>query len=160
MKTLHRLNCDERVYRYLLGRPITREESEAQLERYRRHWEEHDFGLWSLEEKAGGRLVGGAGLSYHRLWRSDPELGWMLDPDVWGRGYATEAGAAALRHGFEELGFDRVVSIIHPENEPSFRVARRLAIASWREVAWDDTGITLQVYAVRRSEWSRLQSPG
>ena len=82
----------------------------------------------------------------------------MLDPAVWGRGYATEAGAAGLRYGFETLGFERIVSIVHPENEASFRVARRLSIVPWREVAWDDTGIMLAVWAIERAEWWRLQS--
>jgi RimJ/RimL family protein N-acetyltransferase len=160
LETMYRLNGDERVYRYLLGRPLTREESESQLERYRRHWHEHGFGLWALEEKVSGRLVGRAGLSYHRLWPADPELGWMLAPAVWGRGYATEAGAAGLRHGFETLGFERIVSIIHPENEASFRVAGRLSITPWGDVAWDESGIMLQVLAIRSSDWSHLQSPG
>ncbi len=84
----------------------------------------------------------------------------MLDPAVWGRGYATEAGTAALQHAFATLAFERVVSIIHPQNEPSFRVARRLSMKPFGEVAWDDTGITLQVLALRRAQWSRLQSPG
>ena len=74
----------------------------------------------------------------------------MLDPDVWGRGYATEAGAAALRHAVETLGFVRVVSIVHPENEPSFRVARRLGMGPWRDVAWDDTGVSLAVWRIER----------
>jgi RimJ/RimL family protein N-acetyltransferase len=158
--TLHRLNTDERVYRYTAGRPFTPAETEAQLARYRAHWDEHGFGLWGLEEKSSGRLVGRAGLQYHRLWPSDPELGWALDPDVWGRGYATEAGAAGLQYGFETLRAGRIVSIIHPENEASFRVAGRLSLAPWRELAWDDTGILLQVHAIRRSDWSRLQSSG
>ncbi len=139
---------------------MSRAETEAQLARYRTHWEEHGFGLWALEERASGRLVGRAGLSWHRLWPSEPELGWMLDPDVWGRGYATEAGAASLQHGFEALGFERIVSIIHPGNEASFRVARRLSLTPWRQVAWDDSGITLEVHALRSSDWSHLQSSG
>ena len=84
----------------------------------------------------------------------------MLAPDVWGRGYATEAGAAGLRHGVQTLGCARIVSIIHPENEASFRVARRLSLTPWREVAWDESGIMLQVLAIRSSDWSPLQSPG
>ena len=105
-------------------------------------------------------LIGRAGLSFHRLWPTDPELGWMLDPEVWGRGYATEAGAAGLRQGFETLDAERIVSIIHPQNEASFRVAGRLSLSRWREVDWDDTGIRLQILALRRADWSPLQSSG
>lgn len=84
----------------------------------------------------------------------------MLDPEVWGRGYATEAAAAVLRRAFEHLGLERVVSIIHPESERSLRVARRLGLAPWRAIPWDDRGIDLDVYAIRRPEPPALQSLG
>jgi RimJ/RimL family protein N-acetyltransferase len=157
LETLHRLNCDERVYRYLTGSPSTRAESEAQLARFRAHWAEHGFGICALEERASGRMVGRAGLAFHRLWPDDPELGWMLDPDVWGRGYATEAGAAALNWAFELGGFERVVSIVHPENGRSIRVQDRLGLGPWRDVPWDETGIVLQVRSLSRAEWNRAR---
>jgi RimJ/RimL family protein N-acetyltransferase len=77
----------------------------------------------------------------------------MLAPEVWGRGYATEAGAACLPPLFEEHGFERVVSIVQPENERSLRVQDRLGFRDWREVLWDETGISLKVRALTRAEW-------
>ncbi len=77
----------------------------------------------------------------------------MLAPEVWGRGYATEAGAACLTPLFEEHGVDRVVSIVHPENDRSIRVQQRLGFQPWREVLWDETGVMLQVRSLRRPEW-------
>ena len=56
------------------------------------------------------------------------EIGWWLAREVWGRGYATEAGGAAMRHVLETLGRPRVVAIIDPPNEPSKRVAARLGM--------------------------------
>ena len=47
---------------------------------------------------------------------------------AWGRGYATEAGAAALEYGFEEAGLERVVGIAKPENRASVAVLRRLGM--------------------------------
>ena len=139
---------------------MTREETADQLARFRRGWEEHGFGIWAVEELESGRLVGRVGLSYHRLWPSDPEVGWKLDPDVWGRGYATEAGAASLRHAFETLGFERVVSIALPQNTASIRVMDRLGIEPWREVWWPDGEAMLDVRAIERDRWARLQSAG
>jgi len=77
----------------------------------------------------------------------------MLDPEVWGRGYATEAGAACLPPLFEAHGFERVVSIVHPENERSIRVQDRLGFRDWREVFWDRRAIMLQVRSLTRAEW-------
>ena len=157
-----RMNADPRVTRWLTptGAPISREETAAQLARFRAHWEQHGFGLWAVEERTTGALVGLIGIQYHRLWPADPELGWKLDPAVWGRGYATEGGAAALRHAFETLGRKRVVSIIHPENAPSIRVAERLGFAPADRVHWPDGGIDLAVYAVGREGAPSLQSAG
>ena len=154
------MNADPRVSRWLTptGAPVPREGTAAQLAHFGAHWEEHGFGTWAVEELESGRLVGRIGLQYHRLWPHEPELGWKLDPSVWGRGYATEGGAAGLRHAFETLGCDRVVSVIHPRNEPSIRVAERLGERPHARVDWPEGGVALDVYAIRHDEWARLQS--
>ena len=54
------------------------------------------------------------------------EIGWRLPQAEWGRGYAPEAAAAVLAHGFREGDFDRVVADIHPDNTSSQRVAQKL----------------------------------
>ena len=90
-------------------------------------WELRGTGHWALEEKKSGQFVGRAGL--HRPERHDwpgVEVGWLLHPDYWGRGYATEAGAAAVRYGFEDLQVDKLFSCILPENHRSQAVAKRL----------------------------------
>ena len=146
------LNRDPRVVRFLTpgGRPMSHQETIEQLARFRRAWDEHGFGLWAVEERATGRLVGRVGLSYHRLWPAEPEVGWKLDPDVWGRGYATEAGAASLHHAFETLGFQRVVSIVRPDNAASIRVMERLGIEPWKHVWWPEGEMELDVRAIAR----------
>tara|TARA_B100000676_G_C18024179_1_gene814547 strand:- start:1119 stop:1646 length:528 start_codon:yes stop_codon:yes gene_type:complete len=90
-------------------------------------WELRGTGHWALEEKKSGQFVGRAGL--HRPERHDwpgVEVGWLLHPDYWGRGYATEAGVEAVRYGFEELQVDKLFSCILPENHRSQAVAKRL----------------------------------
>ena len=89
------------------------------------HWELRGYGYWAVEEKKTGRFVGCVG-----LWRSDGwpelELGYWLVRDMHGKGYATEAALEARAYAFEVVGADTLVSYIHPENEPSKRVAERL----------------------------------
>ena len=90
-------------------------------------WELRGTGHWALEEKKSGQFVGRAGL--HRPERHDwpgVEVGWLLHPDYWGRGYATEAGGAAVHYGFEDLQVDKLFSCILPENHRSQAVAKRL----------------------------------
>jgi RimJ/RimL family protein N-acetyltransferase len=94
---------------------------------WRGQWELRGTGQWALEERSTGELVGRAGL--HHPERDDwpgIEVGWVLHPSRWGRGYATEAGRRSIAYAFDELGAERVFSVILPENEPSAAVARRL----------------------------------
>jgi len=106
----------------------------AQLTSFAGLWELKGLGQWALEERGTGRFVGRAGL----YWRLEPEwpgveVGWTLDPATWGHGYATEAGARAVRFGFEALGEDTLYSTILPENTRSAAVATRLGFSPWEE---------------------------
>ena len=72
---------------------------------WRGQWELRGSGQWALEERAGGRFVGRAGL--HRPEQPDwpgLEVGWALHPSRWGHGYATEAGHRSITYAFEVLG--------------------------------------------------------
>ena len=102
--TVARWNADPEYTRYLAG-VQTREQSDEQYARWARHWDEHGFGVLGVEWKETGELVGRVGPQFHRYWPQDPEVGWALDPAWWGRGLATEAGAAAVAWGFGELRF-------------------------------------------------------
>jgi RimJ/RimL family protein N-acetyltransferase len=116
------------VYRYLRGRPLTRDETAADMARWERHWAEHGFGLLAIDDRETGALIGRSGLAYHKVWPTDPEVGWKIDPARWGQGLATEAGAACIRWGFGELGFERLVSICLPGNAASRRVMAKLGL--------------------------------
>ena len=89
------------------------------------HWVLRGYGPWAVDEKATGRFAGSVGLWFPEGW-ADIELGYWLLPGMQGKGYATEAGAAARDHAFEVVGADTLISYIHPDNDPSKRVAERL----------------------------------
>lgn len=88
-------------------------------------WAVQGFAMFSVVDKTTGRWLGQAG-----PWRPDGwpgnEVGWSFHPDVWGKGYATEAASAALDWAFEHLGWDSVIHCIDPDNAPSKRLAARL----------------------------------
>ena len=121
---------DAAVTRYIGGRPFTAEEVWARLLRYAGHWTLLDFGFWLIEEKATGNFVGEAGLAEFQREiepriQGVPEMGWVLSPPWYGRGYATEAVRAALAWGEQRFGAARTVCLIHPENSASLRVAEK-----------------------------------
>lgn len=89
------------------------------------HWVLRGYGNWALEEKSSASFVGLCGLWEPGDW-PELEMGWSLARAFHGRGYATEAAARARRFAYGELSKHTLVSYIHPDNEPSKRVARRL----------------------------------
>ena len=157
---LERVNADPRFTRFLNpgGEVYPPGWTADKLVRMRADWEQNGWGTWAVEELEGGRLVGRVGFQFHRFWPEDPELGWGVDPDLWGRGYATEAARAALQHAFDVLRFERVVSILHPENTPSIRVAEKIGERPYANVHWVQGGIDLLVYAAERGAGTPLQS--
>lgn len=109
-------------------------------DRTERHWAEHGFGHWAVEPIEGplaGAMIGFVGVAYPTYLppvADREELGWRLSPASWDRGYATEAGLAARDDAFTRLGLDGLISIIHPENVRSQRVAGKLGMSIERQV--------------------------
>ena len=133
------INADPEVTRYL-NRPVDPAASRMFLVDAEAHWDRHRCGIYAVETLGGPRrgvLLGFVGLAFpgylpafaHRL-----ELGWRLRREDWGRGYATEAASAVRDHAVEALGVHDLVSIIHPENERSRRVAAKLGMTVETEV--------------------------
>jgi RimJ/RimL family protein N-acetyltransferase len=125
------LNADPETMRYFPA-PHSRAESDALAERARRQIEAEGWGLWAVEVAGGASFIGFVGLarpSFEEHFTPAVEVGWRLARDHWGRGYATEAGRAALAYGFEELELDEIVSFTSRLNEPSWRVMERLGMS-------------------------------
>lgn len=117
---------DPEVMRYVHGGlPYTEEEIEETLARQARQLAEFGVCMGALVEKATQRVVGVCGIQPLGT-TGDYEIGWWLARDVWGRGYATEGGRAAMEYVLSMR--PRVVAIIDPGNEPSKRVVKRLGM--------------------------------
>jgi RimJ/RimL family protein N-acetyltransferase len=148
--------ADPEVMRYV-GPVMTREQAWRQLALMAGHWQLLGYGFWAIEERGGGELIGRVG-----CWRPEGwpgfEVGWLLRRDRWGRGYATEGGRAAMAHAFRELNQPRVVSVIHPDNESSIRVA--LKLGERYEGPCELAGLKLSVYGISRAEWEGKSCDG
>ncbi len=120
-----KLCADEVVMRYLGGKPFTRAEAWRHMAFLIGHWHLRGYGHFAVEEKATGRFVGRIGFLNPEGWPGF-EIGWTLGRESWGKGYATEGASRALEYAFDELHKDHVISLIHPENHASMRVAERL----------------------------------
>ncbi len=105
--------------------PLDRAESWRQMAFFVGHWQLRGYGQWAVEERETGALLGRIGFYYPEGWPGF-EVGWVLGKEHWGKGYATEGASRCLDYAFDEMGKDHVISLIHPQNRASIRVAERL----------------------------------
>ena len=118
--------ADPEVMRHIgAGGPLSRDDAWRSMAGMLGHWTLRGYGMWAIEERDVGAVIGRAGIINPADWPG-PEVGYMLGRDWWGRGYATEAARAALDWGFATIGFDRLISLIDPANTASIAVAERL----------------------------------
>jgi RimJ/RimL family protein N-acetyltransferase len=133
------LNCDPRVVEFLAA-PLSREESDALVDRIEAHFERHGYGLWAVEVPGTAPFVGFVGLVVARFeahFTPCVEIGWRLDAGHWDRGYATEAARAALQFGFQSLRLEEIVSFTSAENVRSRRVMERIGMTRSRSGDFD-----------------------
>jgi RimJ/RimL family protein N-acetyltransferase len=114
-------------------------------------WPLTGVGPWAVVERPTGMLVGRAGLWTEPGWPGI-EAVWFIRRDRWGRGYAQEAGTAAIDWVFgERPHLTEVVSVILPANIASIRVAERLGMTRTRLQHLH--GEEHAVYTVSRAAW-------
>ena len=134
---LHAMWSEPDVYRHILGRPPTREESWSRLLRYAGHWALLGFGYWAVEDRLTAGFLGEMGFADFRRdiapsLDGTPELGWALTTSSHGKGYATEALMAINDWGDHNLTGARTACIISPTNTVSIRVDEKIG---YREAA-------------------------
>jgi RimJ/RimL family protein N-acetyltransferase len=95
-------------------------------------WSQRGYGRLGIVERGTARLLGRSGLKYWPQF-GETEVGWVLHPDAWGRGLATEAGGACVDWGFRYLDAAYLTAMIRPDNQRSIAVAERLGFTAMRE---------------------------
>ena len=78
--------------------------------------------------KENRQLIGNCGIRINDVELREANIGYELDSQFWGKGYATEAALAILRFGFEELGMHRIVAHTLAVNKGSVRVLEKLGL--------------------------------
>lgn len=150
--SLHELHCDPVAMEFLGGVHPECDKGEWVVEMWLERWRENRCGPFSVIRREDGRWLGRSGLLVWdtRTWtkttyaeggeHAQPELGWALVPEHWGRGYATEAVLAVRDWAYSEQGVERLVSVIAPRNVRSARLAERLGCTAGETVTLYDTG--------------------
>lgn len=124
------INADEHVMELLAG-ALSRAQSDTFVVEMERHFDVHGYGLWALELRESGELIGLTGLNHVAFaahFTPAVEIGWRLSRAAWGQGYASEAARAALRFGFERAGLAEIVSMTSVPNARSQAVMERIGM--------------------------------
>jgi RimJ/RimL family protein N-acetyltransferase len=139
---------DPAVVRHLGGTPFAREDTWRRILSAVGLWPMLGYGYWAVERKEEGDLIGQVGFSdFKRDMQPSiedlPEAGWIFSPHAHGKGYASEAVAAALAWADETLKAPIIPAIIDPGNAPSIRVAERCGFAEREEALYRGAPILL-----------------
>jgi ribosomal-protein-alanine N-acetyltransferase len=102
------------------------------------------LGFWRVESRIDGAFYG-LGALVRMPASDDVELAYRLARPAWGRGIASEAGAALLDYAFRTLELPRVVAVTYPENHASQRVLAKLGFACQGELDYKGARTTFYV---------------
>ena len=147
---------DSDVMRYIgTGITLSRAEAWRNMAMIIGHWYLRGYGLWAVEERQTGEMIGRIGCWNPEGW-VDFEVGWMLRKAYWGKGFATEAARVVMDYAFTNLHQPRVISLIFPENLASQRLALRLG--EKLEGNTKILGNKVRIYGISREKWQEIKS--
>jgi len=151
---LARVICDRETMRFY---PLAFDRAAADewILRNRCRYEEFGHGLWAMELKSTREMIGDCGITVQEVdGEGLREIGYHLRHDLWGQGLATEAARACRNYGFIRLDAPFLISLIRPENIPSWRVAERNGMTIWKHTT--HANLQHRVYRITRAEWQGL----
>lgn len=157
LRDLIRLDSDPEVMRYV-GSPAGVRPSAEIEERARTRIREaaegtnEPLGFWRVEDRAD-RVFHGLAALIRMPDGEDVEVAYRLARSAWGRGVATEAAGALVRHGLGALGLPRLVAVTYPDNHASQRVLDKLGFE--RRGLIDYKGVRTAYHVLTRERWAR-----
>jgi len=163
-EAVHAYASDPEVVRYMNWGPNTEEETKNFIQRAIAHQKEQPRRNYTLAMvlKADGRLVGGCGIEVSNPDNREGWIGYCLNRNFWGQGYATETAKVLLEFGFNHLNLHRVFATCEPANIASAQVLEKIGMQregrlrehKWAKRKWRDS----LLYAILDYEWKKLES--
>lgn len=113
-----------------------REEELAYIESYIENiYSFYGFGMWIVEDRETGRIIGRAGLEYKEDMPDALELGYIICKSHRKKGYAYEICSAIIDYAYNNLEYAQIYSVVHPENKASIALCSKLGFSSDGEYA-------------------------
>lgn len=155
---LFELESNPLVLKYLKVEPLKKfEEIFTIIERVQKQYRDNDIGRWIMEEKSTGAVMGWTGLKLEPMetngYSNYIDLGYRLNPNYWGLGYATESAKASVKYGFEVMNYPIIYGAADVENIGSNRVLQKAGLNfvesfdyegiqhNWYELKSEDYGL-------------------
>ena len=129
------LVSDPVMMRFIGGGAISYKEARKEFDGMREQWIDHKIGIFVIADKTSDELLGFTGLFESPLI-DEPELSWSLSAKNHGKGYASEAAVLARNWAFREHNIGPLMSLVHPDNISSKRVAERLGASVESHTTW------------------------
>lgn len=139
---------------------ISHEQTVKAMRDSMKSFERAGSGLWTVHLKEKAKIIGFCGLGHYGR-QPEIEILYGLDPQCWGKGFATEAATAMLRYGFEELGCAFILGGADPPNEASFRVIEKLGMTYMKRVqveGLEGKQIEIVYYGIARKDFQPRDS--
>jgi ribosomal-protein-alanine N-acetyltransferase len=142
------LMSDAQFMRFSTG-PYSREQTEAFFERIFAGYRDRLPSQFAVIYRAEKKLIGYCGFFRQIVDNiEEVEIGYRLDSEYWGHGLATEAARVVRDHAFNDLNLDHVISLIHPDNTASRRVAEKNGMVAEKETTF--RGFPTIVFGMKR----------
>jgi RimJ/RimL family protein N-acetyltransferase len=157
IKRLVELMADHDFMRFSLG-PYSREQTQAVLQKFLT-WNQAEVpSPFAVVLRENNNLLGYCGFLHHAEVPEEVEIGYRLDPAYCNRGLITEAARAVRDYAFVGLKLPRVISLIHPENTASRRVAEKIGLTPEKKITF--RGFPTIVFALSRARWQAEHAAG
>ena len=144
------LTGNEKVMEFF-PKVLSYEETQEMVQKIRYQYTEYGYCFWKVLLKPGGEFAGIAGLLHQEIDNEpETEISYRILPEHWKKGYATEAAKACKQYAETKLGKKRLISLIHPQNDASIRVANRLGAKRSKSVFFIGEEHDVYVYKPRR----------
>jgi ribosomal-protein-alanine N-acetyltransferase len=143
-EALFEMDCNPNVHKYLWNKPLTKvEEVHDYIEKVNQQYLDHKIGRFVVVEKESMQLIGWAGIKFNTEMVNKKinfyDIGYRLNENFWGKGYATEASFAWLKYGFEEMKITLMEAAAHHENIASNKILQIIGMKNTEQYLEDGT---------------------
>ncbi|ASC69794.1 putative N-acetyltransferase YnaD [Halomicronema hongdechloris C2206] len=149
LPALARILANPEVMKFSPTGILSAAQTQAKIEQFMISYQAVGFGKWAVMLRSNHTLIGYCGIAIETIdGQEQPELGYRLDPTIWGQGLATEAAGAALDDGFHRCQLPYLLGLVERANTASVRVLQKLGMSYVKETLF--YGLQMDLYRLNR----------